>query len=191
MKILFFLLIVPAFLTTTLAQQFINWKNFTALKNVRDVTISSDGFWSAASGGAFQYSTTANQFTTLHKSDGLQGNSLTSVIVDNIGRTWFGSVEGIIDIYNASNNSLEVILDIFNSNQINKRINNFASVSDTIIVSTDFGVSLINANSFLFLDTYFKFGTFPSNTRVNSTIKSGLFYVCTDQGVAIQKPERF
>jgi len=191
MRILFFLLIVPAFLTTTLAQQFINWKNYTALKNVQDVTISSDGFWSAASGGAFRYSTATNQFTTLHKSDGLQGNSLTSVIEDNSGRTWFGSVEGIIDIFNASNNSLEVILDIYNSNQINKRINNFASAGDTILVSTDFGVSLINANSFLFLDTYFKFGTFPSNTKVNSTLRSGLFYVCTDQGVAIQKPGAF
>jgi len=191
MRILFFLLIVPAFLTSTLAQQFINWKNYTALKNVQDVAISSGGFWSAASGGAFEYSTAANQFTTLHKSEGLQGNSLTSVIIDNSGRTWFGSVEGIIDIYNASTNSLEVILDIYNSNQINKRINDFASVSDTIIVSTDFGVSLINANSFLFLDTYFKFGTFPSNTSVNSAIKSGLFYVCTDQGAAIQKPGAF
>ena len=191
MRNLFFLLIVPALLSTSTAQQFINWQNYTALKNVKDVTISSDGFWSAANGGAFQYSTATNQFTTLHKSEGLKGNSLTSVIVDDLGRTWFGSVEGIIDIYNIDDNSFDVILDIFNSNQINKRINDFASVSDTIIVSTDFGVSLINANSFLFLDTYFKFGTFPSNTRVNSTIKSGLFYVCTDQGVAIQKPGAF
>jgi len=191
MRVLFFLLIVPTLLSTTTAQQFINWENYTALKKVQDVSISSDVFWSAATGGAFLYSTATNQFTTLHKSDGLQGNSLTSVIVDNLGRTWFGSVEGIIDIYNTSNNNLEVILDIYNSNQINKRINDFASSADTIIVSTDFGVSLIDANSFLFLDTYFKFGTFPSNTRVNSTIKSGLFYVCTDQGVAIQKPGAF
>jgi len=188
MRILFFLLIVPALLSTTPAQQFINWKNYTALKNVKDVTINSDIIWSAATGGAFQYSTATNHFTTLHKSEGLQGNSLTSVIVDDLDRTWFGSVEGIIDIYNTNTNSLEVILDIYNSNQINKRINDFAAAGDTIIVSTDFGVSLINANSFLFFDTFFKFGTFPSNTRVNSTLKSGLFYVCTDQGIAIQKP---
>jgi len=191
MRILFFLLIVPTLISTTLAQQFINWKNYTALKNVQDVTISNNGFWSAASGGAFQYSTATNQFTTLHKSEGLQGNSLTSVIIDATGRTWFGSVEGIIDIYNNNNNQLDVILDIYNSNQINKRINDFTPAGDTIIVSTDFGVSLINANSFLFIDTFFKFGTFPSNTRVNNTLKSGLFYVCTDQGVAIQKPGAF
>jgi hypothetical protein len=191
MRFLFFLLIVPALLSTTPAQQFTNWQNYTALKNVQDVTINSDIIWSSATGGAFQYSTATNQFATIHKSEGLQGNSLTSVIIDAMRRTWFGSVEGKIDIYNASTNSLEVILDIYNSNQINKKINDFASAGDTIIVSTDFGVSLIYANSFLFLDTYFKFGTFPSNTKVNSTLKSGLFYVCTDQGVAIQKPGAF
>jgi ligand-binding sensor domain-containing protein len=189
MRIIFFLFIVPALFSTTPAQQFINWKNYTALKNVQDVTISSDVIWSAATGGAFQYSTATNQFTTLHKSEGLKGNSLTSVIVDDLGRTWFGSVEGIIDIYNIDDNSFDVILDIYNSNQINKRINDFASTGDTIIVSSDFGVSLIDANSFLFFDTFFKFGTFPSNTKVNNTLKSGLFYVCTDLGVAIQKPE--
>ena len=40
----------------------------------------------------------------------------------------------------------------------------------------------------MFYDTFSKFGTFPSNISVNSTLKSGLFYVCTDQGIAIQKP---
>ncbi|NWG28554.1 MAG: hypothetical protein HXY48_08480, partial [Ignavibacteriaceae bacterium] len=188
MRILFFLLIVPSLIITTPAQQFTNWQNYTALKNVRDITIADNSFWSAANGGAFQFSNSTNQFITLHKSEGLKGLSLSSVIIDKAGRTWFGSTEGIIDIYDISTNSFDVILDIYNSNQINKRINDLALAGDTIIVSSDFGVSLINADSYLFFDTFFKFGTFPSNTSVNSTLKSGLFYVCTDQGVAIQKP---
>ncbi len=188
MRILFFLIIVPFLISTTLSQQFINWKNYTALKNVRDAAITGSGFWSAASGGAFLHNPGTDEYTTLHKSEGLKGNSLTSVIVDITGRIWFGSAEGIIDIYNQSTSSLDVILDIYNSNQINKRINDFSIAGDTIIVSTDFGVSLINSNSFLFFDTFFKFGTFPSNTRVNRAIKSGLFFVCTDLGTAIQKP---
>lgn len=187
MRILFFLFIVPSLLITTPAQQFTNWQNYTALKNVRDIIIADNSFWSAANGGAFQFSNSTNQFITLHKSEGLKGISLSSVIIDKVGRTWFGSTEGIIDIYDISSNSFDVILDIYNSNQINKRINDLALAGDTIIVSSDFGVSLINASSYLFFDTFFKFGTFPSNTSVNSTLKSGLLYICTDQGVAIQK----
>lgn len=188
MRILFFLFIVPSLFITTPAQQFTNWQNYTALKNVRDIIIADNSFWSAANGGAFQFSNSTNQFITLHKSEGLKGISLSSVIIDKAGRTWFGSTEGIIDIYDINSNSFDIILDIYNSNQINKRINDLALAGDTIIVSSDFGVSLINAGSYLFFDTFFKFGTFPSNTSVNSTLKSGLFYVCTDQGVAIQKP---
>jgi hypothetical protein len=187
MRFLIYLLIVSAILFSASAQQFTNWQNYTALKNVSDVSIINNGFWSTANGGVFQYQNSTNQFITLHKSDGLQGSMLTCVTEDNTGRTWFGSVEGIIDIYNINNDNFDVILDIYNSNQVNKRINDLASSGDTIIVSTDFGVSLINVNNFLFYDTFFKFGTFPSNTIVNSTLKTDLFYVCTDAGIAIQK----
>jgi len=189
MRHLFFLLIVSGILNNLSAQQFTNWKNYTALNNVTGVTIIEDGFWSATSGGAFRYTNSNGQYKTLHKADGLQGTSLTSVTMDKYGRAWFGSVQGIIDIYDANNNSFDVILDIANSNQNNKGINDIAASGDTIIVSSNFGVSLININNFLFYDTFFKFGTFPSNTKVNSTLKSGLFYVCTDAGIAIQKEE--
>lgn len=188
MRILFYLLIVLASISTTQSQQFTNWQNYTALQNVSDIAIVNNGFWSSASGGAFQYSNETNQFITLHKSDGMEGNSLSSVTIDKFGRTWFGSIEGIIDIFDISDNSFDVILDIYNSNQINKKINDLASSGDTMIVSSDFGVSLLNVNNFLFYDTFFKFGSFPSNTRVNSTLKTDLFYICTDAGLAIQKP---
>ena len=188
MRILLVLLIVNSALIDLSAQQFTNWQNFTTIKNVSDVSIINDGFWSATSGGAFQYLNSTDQFKTLHKADGLQGTTLTCVTQDNSGSIWFGSVQGIIDIYNSSDNSLDVILDIANSNQNNKKINDLISSGDTIIVSTDFGVSLININNYLFYDTFFKFGSFPSNTKVNSTLKTNLFYVCTDAGIAIQKP---
>lgn len=188
MRTLSFLLVVPFLISTISAQQFINWKNYTSLKNVQDVIIYDGGFWSAANGGAYSYSSSSADFAVLHKSEGLKGLSLTSVTIDSLGRVWFGSAEGVIDIYNPNEKSFDVILDIFNSNQTNKRINDLAFSGDTIIVSTDYGVSLIDVNSFLFYDTFFKFGDFTTNTRVNSTLKSGLFYVCTDEGIAIQKP---
>jgi hypothetical protein len=187
MRILFCLLIVPFIFFSASAQQFSNWQNYTALNNVSDVAIINDGFWSASSGGGFQYLNSTNQFKTLHKSDGLKGSVLTCVTVDNTGKTLFGSVDGIIDIYDISDNSFNVILDIYNSNQINKKINDLVSSGDTLIVSSDFGVSLVNVNNFLFYDTFFKFGSFPSNTSVNSALETNLFYVCTDEGIAIQK----
>ncbi len=185
-KIVF--LFVILYSLSSFPQQITNWKNYTDMKRVSDVNFSDNKIWAATDGGAFKFSLQDSSFDMLSKADGLQGISITSITLDNSGNVWFGSTSGVIDIYNSEDKSFSVILDIANSNQLNKRINNLNTISDTIIVSSDFGVSLIDANSFLFFDTFFKFGEFATNTRVNYAFKYDLFYVGTDEGVAIQKP---
>ncbi|MFC2094654.1 two-component regulator propeller domain-containing protein, partial [Bacteroidota bacterium] len=181
-------LFVILYSLSSFPQQVANWKNFTDMKRVSDVNFSDNIIWAATDGGAFNYSLQDNSFGVLSKADGLQGLSLTSITLDNSGRIWFGSTSGVIDIYNPGDESFSVILDIANKDWVNKRINNLGIISDTIIVSSDFGVSLIDVNSFLFFDTFLKFGEFTTNTRVNYAAKFNLFYVCTDEGIAIQKP---
>ncbi len=168
-------------------QQFTSWKNYTDMKEVRDVHAFSNGVWTATGGGAFLYSGSSSSFTTLNKAEGLQGIILTTVTADKSGKVWFGSANGTIDIFNPNDNSFRVILDIFNSDHINKSINDLILSGDTIIVSSDFGVSLIDTDNLLFFDTFFKFGDFPTNTKVNSTLITDLIYICTEEGVAIQK----
>ncbi len=186
-SIIFFFVLV--FLTSLNAQQFTNWQNHTNLKDVRDVKIFGSDLWAVSSGGAFKYSTIDQSFKTFVKSDGLVGISLSAITSDNNGKIWLGSSDGVINVYDPSTGSIKAILDIFNTEQTNKKINNLeATDNDTIITSTDFGVSLIDADSYLFFDTFSKFGSFSPFTRVNYAIKSGLIYVATDEGVAIQKP---
>jgi ligand-binding sensor domain-containing protein len=180
-------LFVFAYLSFFYPQQVTNWKIFTDMKNVADVAISGETIWAATDGGAFKHSLTDSTFQTFTNAEGLTGVLLTSLMLDNSGRKWFGSQNGVIDIYNEDDGSFNVILDIANSDQINKSINYLNITTDTIIVSTDFGVSLIDGNTLLFLDTFSKFGDFTANTKVNHADKIGLFYMCTDEGVAIQK----
>jgi len=189
MRFYFIMLFVPFVLSNAKAQQFNNWQNHTNMKVVKDLVITENEIWAATGGGAFIYSIEEQSFSTLHKSEGLKGISLTSVTTDSQDKAWLGSLDGVIDIYDIRKGSFSVILDIFNSNQTNKAINDLVINGDTLIVSTDFGVSLIDINSFIFFDTFLKFGSFPSNTKVNSTLKTNIFYVCTDQGIAIQKPD--
>jgi len=184
-KIAFLFVLLSAVIAYT--QQFTNWKNYTDMKEVRNVHAFPSGVWAATGGGAFIYSGSSSSFTTLNKAEGLQGIDLTTVVSDKTGKVWFGSSNGTIDIFNPEENSFTVILDIFNSNYINKSINDLILSGDTIIVSSDFGVSLIDTDNLLFFDTFFKFGDFPTNTKVNSTIKINLIYICTDEGVAVQK----
>jgi ligand-binding sensor domain-containing protein len=169
-------------------QQQINWQNYADMKSVKDIIATNDGIWAATKGGAFFFSLTDSTYTTFSKVEGLNGIDLTAVAIDNDDKIWFGSASGIIDVYNPQSGKFYSILDIFNFSQSAKQINDIKVSGDTIIVASDFGVSLINSKTYFFYDTFFKFGTFTSYIKVNEIIKSDLIYVATNSGIAIQKP---
>ncbi|MDO8550591.1 MAG: two-component regulator propeller domain-containing protein, partial [Ignavibacteria bacterium] len=170
------------------SQQVSNWQNYTDMKNVKSLVINGSLIWGASDGGAFSYNINNNSYNKYSKVDGLNGVSITAAAIDQYGKVWFGSSNGIIDVYDPQTNSFRSILDIFNNTDKNSKvINELAASGDTIFVSSDFGISLINASNYLFFDTFSKFGELPSNISVNSIINSGVIYACTDLGIAIQK----
>ena len=168
-------------------QQATNWKNYTDMKNITDIKTSSSGLWAATKGGGFFYDNSSGSFTTLNKVNGINSISLSAVAIDNEGKIWFGSSDGTVSIYDPSNKSTKTILDIYNSGRTSSGITDMRVSGDTIIISHDFGVSLVDARNLIFYDTFIKFGTLSSNIQVNSAFKSDLFYVCTLYGIAIQK----
>ena len=183
-------LIVASVLTfTSFPQQQSNWQNYADMKSAKDIVTTSTGVWTASQGGAYFFNLTDNTFTTYSKSNGLNGIELTAIGIDTYNKIWFGSASGQIDVYDPESNSFRSILDIANSDKTNKRINDITISGDTVYVATDFGISLIDSKSFIFYDTYFKFGTFTSNIKVNNILFSGLIYAATESGVAIQKAD--
>ncbi len=188
MKYLFCILFAAILASAVPAQEVTGWKNYTDMKQIEAVVADSSGVWAATTGGGFNYKISEDTFKTLHKADGLSGESLTAVAADNNGKIWFGSSDGKIDVFNPKDGSINSILDIYNSDKLQKGINNLIVSGDTIIVSTDFGISLIDSKNYTFYDTFFRFGNLSSNIRVNNVIKSGLIYASTVSGVAIQKP---
>ena len=187
MKYLLCILFTCLSVSPLLPQDATGWKNYTDMKQTEAIISDSTGIWAATTGGGFFYNLTDNSFMTLHKADGLAGESLTAVTADNTGKIWFGGSDGIIDVYNTKDKSIRPLLDIYNSNKIFKSINNLVISGDTIIASTDFGISLIDSHNLTFYDTFFRFGNLSSNIRVNNVIKSGILYASTVAGVAIQK----
>lgn len=170
------------------AQDTYNWQNYTDMKNVNAVSGGDNGEWAASIGGGFFFDGTTGKYITLHKNDGLIGSSLNAVTIDNHGKVWFGGEEGAVDVYNPVSGQMKTILDIYNDQeQSNKSINNLETVGDTIYVCTDFGLSLIDSKSYIFYDTFFKYGNFQPYTKVNSSLNTDLIYLATSAGVAIQK----
>lgn len=170
-------------------QQVANWNNHSDMKNVNSVTGQSGSFIAASGGGGFQYFFSQQDYKKFTKADGLTGIELISVTVDKTGKIWFGSSTGNIDVLDLQNGTVKSLLEIANSDRVNKKINYLFTEGDTIFAATDFGISLIDANALVFIDSYFKFGTLPSNIRVKSiTKRQGLIYAATESGVVVQKP---
>lgn len=188
MRKLFALFIILLLSNMLPAQEANNWKVMTDMKNVYDAVDASSGIWAATKGGTFLYSPVYNSFKTFTKSEGFRGSFFTSVAIDKYGKVWFGSQNGIIDVYNPETNTVNSILDIYISDRSQKQINELKVKGDTIIASTDFGISLIDSKSFLFFDTFFKLGTLQSNSKVKSSSSYNLFYAATENGLAVQKP---
>lgn len=183
----FFCLLFSFICIPSLAQEAFNFQTYSDMKNLSAVSSTNEGIWASSSGGAFFYDNSQKTFQTLTRSKGLNGIVLTALSIDSEGKIWLGSSNGIIDVYNPDDNSIESIFDISNSDRTFKKINSLVSYGDTIIASTDFCISLIDSKNLVFLDTYFKFGNMPSNIKVNSASKYGVLFACTDLGIAIQK----
>lgn len=188
MKKIFLCLLFTLITSFTFSQQTSNWKNYTDMKSVNAVYVEDGTTWAATNGGAFKFDLQDSSYLLLRRAEGLSSIIITSVAVDKNNRVWFGSTSGIIDVYDPLSKEVETILDIYNSDKISKTINNIFITGDTAIVSTDFGISLIDINNFFFYDTYFKFGNLASNIKVNSSNKlNDQIYANTDFGLAVQK----
>ena len=74
LKIILFITLLSSL---SLSQQFSNWRNYTDMKNIESISVSDKAIFGATDGGGFQYDISENSFKTFHKTDGLNGVSLT------------------------------------------------------------------------------------------------------------------
>lgn len=189
MKKIILILVLSLISASVFSQQTSNWKNFTDMKSVNSIYVENSSTWAATNGGVFKFDLVDSTYLLLRRTEGLSSTLITSVATDKNNRVWFGSTSGIIDVYDPTNEEVQTILDIFNSDKSNKTINDIFITGDTAIISTDFGISLIDISSFFFYDTYFRFGNLASNIKVNSSNKiNNQIYASTDFGLAVQKP---
>ena len=171
----------------TYSQLILGSKNYTDKKRVKESIITNEKIIAATEGGIFTFSVSDSVYETFTKTDGLSEASLTSISLDKDNKIWVGSGNGIINVYFPSTGTFKKILDIYNTGRTLRQINHLLSRGDTLFVSTDFGFSLININDLSFYDTFFKFSSFPSYIRINSSYVDNLIYLASESGVVIQK----
>jgi len=175
------------FCTAINAQQLEIWKNYSNTNDIRKISVSGSNLWAVTSGGLFNYNLETKKFTNYTKSENLSTQDLTALTVDRNGLVWVGSREGYINVLNPADGSIRKIFDIYNTSRTQKGINDFTLSGDTIFISHDFGVSLINTGNYTFMDNVVKFGSMQTESKVLSVSRYSLIYACLTEGLAIQK----
>ncbi len=169
------------------AQEASGWKTYTSKKKIIDAIVNDNKIWAVSYGGAFSFNITDSIYTELTRAEGINGIELQSITIDNRGKIWLGSQNGIIDVYNPNDGTNKTIYDIYNSNNIHKGINGFLVRGNSIITATDFGIVIFNDSTYNAIDSYLKFGYFSSKIKVTCCYYDSLLYIGTTNGIAIQK----
>ncbi len=141
------------------------WRNYTAMQEVRSLARGGDTFWAATGGGIFAWNRAGGSFTRLTNAEGLRQLDVTAIGVDADGNVWSGCANGLLHVYTPVTGSWLYIPDIATSSQVNKRINRILPQGDTVLICSEFGLSLFHRGRLAFGDTYTKFGTLLANTR--------------------------
>lgn len=187
MRVLVMIVVTGALAGVAAAQVPGVWRNFTAMENVRAATRDGSTVWAGTPGGVFSVeiaSRAIRQFTT---AEGLSTNDVTAIDVIE-GTVWIGAADGSMDL-RGSDGTMSRITDIREAQRPQKRVRTFEGVGDTVLIGTDFGVSVYRRSAGQFGDTYTSFG-FPSATGVNDVLVSGTeIWLATDRGVV--RAQRF
>jgi ligand-binding sensor domain-containing protein len=166
------------------------WRNFTSMKDVTGVIRDSSLFWASSSGGMFSWNPAADVFQMYTNAEGLRTIDLTAIGVDADRAIWTGSTNGVLHRLSPASGTIRLVMDIANANQTNKKINSLPMTGDSILICTDFGLSVFRTDRFEFGDTYTRFGDIPSDTRTavfDAVVQSGRIWATISDGQTVNR----
>ena len=159
------------------------WRVVTDMRNARAVDVASDGAWVASEGGLYRREG-IGEFDLRTIANGLPANDLTALATTPDGTLLIGSQDGYVIIRSPETGALQTISDIAISGRIQKGIYSFCAERDSILIGSDFGISVFLASRNEFGDTYANFG-FAAAARVQGImIHNERIWAATSEGVA-------
>ncbi|MEW6509558.1 MAG: two-component regulator propeller domain-containing protein [Bacteroidota bacterium] len=167
------------------------WKNYTSMKDVKGLARSGSVFWAATSGGFFRWEEGTTNYLAFTNAEGLKSIDLTAIATDRSGDVWTGTSGGLIQVYTPATGSLRMVPDIAEfPGQSNKSIRSFTTAGDSLLVATDFGLSIYRLSRNEFGDTFTRFGSYPPNVRVtvfSGAINGGRIWASVSDGLSTHR----
>lgn len=160
-----------------------SWGSYFSYNHVVDLTHSENRIIAATENALFSQNLVNYEVQTINSIDGLKSELITSIYHSKgYGKTLVGNINGLVIIYNHSNNQVINKVDIINNvpvPQSIKRINHFFEHEGKVYISTDYGITVLNLTTLEFGDTYFV-GMAGQETQVlQTTVHDGYIYAVT------------
>lgn len=163
------------------------WENFTSMKDVKGLARSGHSYWAATSGGLFRWDEGTDSYLKLTNAEGLLSTDLTAVGIDRNGDVWGCASTGMIHLYTPSTGFVRTISNIVEfPGPTDKRINAVITAGDTVLLCSDFGLSVYRLGRGEFGDTFTSFGGIPANNRVavySAVISGGRIWAAVSDGI--------
>ncbi|SFI55091.1 type IX secretion system anionic LPS delivery protein PorZ [Olleya namhaensis] len=185
---LFFLCLSFLTLQLTNAQDFSDqWTGYFSYLNIKDVSQGADRVFGASENAVFVYNKNSNDIETISTIHGLSGEEISVIkYAEDRGLLFLGFENGLIQIYDESDNTVLSVVDILEKPTIpqsDKKINHFNLVDDTLYIATDYGISVYDLEGLEFGDTYY-IGAGGSQIVISqTTIFDGDIYAATATGI--------
>ena len=164
------------------------WKTFTSKREVKNVAYANGKIWAATTGGAFSFQLSDSAFKEFTTSEGLRSVVLTAVVATSRGEIFFGSNNGVLHRYSIATKEWRYDYALKEFLEPVKTINRLQIVGDTLLISSEIGLSLFSLTNFRFGDTYRIFGSgfSPKVGKVNAALyANGKIFVATSNGIAV------
>lgn len=152
------------------------WEGHFSYLNVKDVVYGNEKIYAASENAIFVYNIQSTELETITTINGLSGEFISTIHYSKIFNLLIiGYENGLIEVYNESDNGVLTVVDIIEKPTIppdNKRINHFNEYNNVVYISTDYGISVYNLERLEFGDTYF-IGNGGSQIIINETAVFG------------------
>ena len=134
------------------------WQGYFSFNQITDISESSQSIFASSENAFFSNNLDTNDIKTITSIDGLKAETITAIYhSDTVNKTFLGNSNGLLLIVNQDGTILYKagIRDEVPVPAGIKQINHFLEYNNKLYVSTNYGISVFDLNTFEFGDTYY------------------------------------
>lgn len=167
-----------------------SWKGYFSYAQIRAISASPTQVYAATSSSVLVFDVASKQVETISSIEGLKTQQISTIYYsEKFKKLFVGNEDGSIQIIHRPSGKITIANDIVNKTSIPptaKRINAFVEHGGDLLISTNYGITVLNLNNNAFGDTYFV-GDNGDNVKVKQVAVLGNWIYAATEGQGVKR----